>query len=198
MISATREMGYLMMVKNQRWILFLFCAVLSALLGVSALVRPARIWYHRTRMEVAWRALCKGQIVEGPSDLRGFVVTEAHHDYVYHLNRLGDLGYFFHDRYRFDKIAQGDRAHSVLWREVRGAFPESPHVTLSYRDNTLEVWDFPNRRAAWNTFYVTNNRAHFARDALSDSNGLKDTAKGCQDPREEAPRTGRSPLSRRH
>lgn len=128
--------------------------ILMLMLG-APLVRQCMVGYHLWRLNHAWENMTEV----------GVDVTDAVAAYEHHLRQLRILGYFFHERYEFDNLSEGPEVHRWLWQQIVRAFPDNRHVTLSYPNNVLEVWDIPARRDDWDRFFVETNCAEAASSA---------------------------------
>lgn len=144
--------------------------------GVVALVvaayfainyRRFLIWYHLNRMQTAREEIYEKPSTVGPGGLVGYGSQELFDRRDHHRDRLVDLGYLFHATYEMENVPDTDEAHRELWQQVTAAFPDNRHVTLSYPDNALEVWDAPSRRDAWEAFVKKHNVANFADRPLN-------------------------------
>jgi hypothetical protein len=149
----------------------LLCTILigglcSLLLVVSVLQRSLRIAYHRWRMDAAHSRFYSGDAHITSDGLVGYDVTEALPTYEYHRDQLVSLGYFFHVQYEFDQLPNVDGVHGGIWRQAKAAFPDNAHITFSNPGYELQVWDRPDRRAAWDSFHAEINVADFAERNL--------------------------------
>ena len=133
---------------------------------VSVLQRSKRIAHHRWRMDAAHSRFYSGDAHITSDGLVGYDVTEALPTYEYHRDQLVSLGYFFHVQYKFDQVPNVDGVHGAIWRQAKAAFPDNAHITFSHPGYELQVWDRPDRRAAWDSFHAEINVADFAERNL--------------------------------
>jgi hypothetical protein len=119
--------------------------------GVYFAWSPAQIWYHKRALDQI-----HAEVYSAPSTLSdglvGYGNGELFDQEDRHKNRLASLGYFFHQRYEMEKVADTGEAHRALWRLVQQEFPDRRYPLLSYPDNVLEVWDLAVHKPAWDAF----------------------------------------------
>lgn len=148
-------------------VLVVFLALV--MFGVSLLGPPIRgvdhdpnaekIAHHLREMKRAREAMF-GERVTTLEGLTGHkIVASAEKQYEYHRQRLVELGYYFHRDFRFAQVPES--MHGRLFRRAVSQFPGNDHITLSWPDNVMSVWDRVETRKEWERFYQRNNVASF-------------------------------------
>lgn len=138
--------------------------VLASIAGVYLISQsaPVQRQYHLYRFRLSHEDIWQ--------DLPNPSISEVQRRrFEHHRDRLVELGVLFHQTYHVEEIDRVDGARSVFDQILLGLDPGLPPSLLPYWEGAfpsgpVEVWDYAEKKGAWDAFFARHNTPDFAVD----------------------------------